>query len=159
MRVDVKAFDQRLGACIAVGIEHAVRLAVAGEETLQSQHVGAAAMPDDDRAGRPALQQPDAAQDQRPHDALAELGLLHHQVAQPLRANHQRLDRLDRVGVDQGWSGRQLRQLADKLAGPVRDDELTPAKPILRYLHSPGQHDDQAGRHLAGAHDTLARGV
>ena len=42
MRVDVKALDQRLGAGIAVGIEHAVRLAVAGEEALQPQHVGAA---------------------------------------------------------------------------------------------------------------------
>ena len=137
-----------------------MRLAVAGEEALQPQHVGAAGVSDDDRAARAALQQPDAAQDQRAHDALAELGLLHHQVAQPLRADDQRLDRLERLGIDQRGAGRELRQLADELARPVRDDGLAPAEPaILGDLDLARQDDDQAGRDLAGPDDVLARGI
>ena len=59
-------------------------MAVAGEETLQPQHVGIVGAADDHRPAGAGLQQADAAQDQRAHDALAELGLLHQQVAQPI---------------------------------------------------------------------------
>ena len=48
----------------------------------------------DDRPAFAAFQQAHAAQDQRPHDAFAKFGLLHHQIAQSVRANDERFDRL-----------------------------------------------------------------
>ena len=95
-----------------------MRLAVAGEKPLQAQHVGMAGAADDDRPAGAAFQQPDAAQDQRPHDALAEIGLLHHQVAQPVRGNDEAFDRLEGLGIDQRRAGGKLRQLAHELPGP-----------------------------------------
>ena len=47
------------------------------------------------------LQQADPAQDQGPHQALAQFGFLHQHIAQPPRRHHQRFDRLDRDSVHQ----------------------------------------------------------
>ena len=49
-------------------------MAVAAQEIGQPKHVGIGLVADDDRPGA-ALDQPDAAEDQRAHDPLAEIGL------------------------------------------------------------------------------------
>ena len=69
-----------------------MRMAVAREETLQAQHVAMFGVTDDDRAADAAFEQPHTAQDQRPHDAFAEIGLFDHQIAQPPRRHDQRFD-------------------------------------------------------------------
>ena len=98
-------------------------MAVAGQEILQPQHVGVVGAADDDRPAGAALEQADAAQDQRAHDPLAEFGLLDQQIAQPRRRNDQRFDGLHcATAVDQRGPAGQLRQLAHEGAGPVGYD-------------------------------------
>ncbi len=122
--VDVEALDQRLRLRIGLGIERLVRMAVAGQETLQPQHVAVLGAADDHRPAGPGLDQADAAQDQGAHDALAELGLGDEQRPQPLGRDDQGFHRALRVGIDQRRPARQLRQLAHERAGPVGDDQL-----------------------------------
>ena len=106
------------------GIDHAVGLAVAAQELLQPENKRVAGMPDDDRPDRTAFQQSDTAQDQRAHDALAKVGLLHHQVAEPPRTDDQRLDRLKGIRLDERRPVGKLRQLAQELSGAVSDDRF-----------------------------------
>ena len=72
--IDMEALDQRFGFGIDVGVEQLMRMAVAAQKALQPQHVAIVGAADDDRAAGAGFEQPDAAEDQRPHDALAELG-------------------------------------------------------------------------------------
>ena len=75
-------------------------MAVAAQEIDQPKHVRIAFRADDDRTGA-GLDQADAAQDQRAHDALAKIGLGDQQRAQPLGRNGHRLDVGQRGRVDE----------------------------------------------------------
>ena len=115
---------------------------------------------DDDRPAGGAFQQADAAQDQGAHDALAEICLLHHEVAQSLGGNDQRLDRLARLDVDKRGPGGKLREFAGKLARPVGDDRLRSAEPAaLDGVELARKDQDQPGPDLACPDDGLARCV
>ena len=126
MGIHVKPLDQGSGAGIRVGIQYAVRMAAAGEEALQAQHVDAVLAADDDRSARAAFQKSHAAQDERAHDALAEGCLLDHQVSQSPRGNDERLDRLDGLGGHERGRFGELRQFADETAWAMDDDRLVP---------------------------------
>lgn len=78
-RLDAESLDQSPRACIAVGIERLVRLPVARKESRQPKHATGAGRADDQRTRDAALEEPDTAQDQGAHDALAELSLGHQQ--------------------------------------------------------------------------------
>jgi hypothetical protein len=54
---------------------------------------------DDDRSAGAAPQQPNATQDQGPHDPFTEFGFLDKQIAQPALRNQQDFDRLPRHPV------------------------------------------------------------
>src|SRR5262245_43251970 len=84
----MEALQEGLRACVLIGIETLAGVRVARQEVLEAQDVGVPGPPDDHRAAGAALDQLDAAQDQRAHDALAELSLLDQQAAQLLRWNH-----------------------------------------------------------------------
>ena len=72
----------------------------------------------------PVSQQADAAQDQRAHDALAELGLGDQQRAQPFRAELTSASTGScAMRIDQRGPAGELRELAHELAGPVGDDQ------------------------------------
>ncbi len=73
---------------------------------------------DQHRAADAALDQADPAQDQRAHDALAELGLGDQQRAQFLRRDQQRLDVALGMAVDQRDAAGELADLGQKLPGP-----------------------------------------
>ena len=107
-----------------------VGLAVAGEETLQPHHVAERVGADQHRAADAALDQADPAQDQRAHDALAELGLGDQQRAQLLRRDQQRLDIALGVAVDQRGAAGQLADLGQELARPLVDDRRDVAEPV-----------------------------
>jgi len=122
LRRHLETVHQRGGAAIGEGIQHAMGIAVAGEEIVQPQHVGMAGRADDHRPGGAGLQQSDAAQDQRPHQPLAQFGFLHQHVAQRLAGQDQGVDILRCLGIDQGRAVGQLRQLAQELAWAMLDD-------------------------------------
>ena len=89
---------------------------VAGEEALEPKRVAVADVADDDGAAGAFFENADPAQDQRPHDPLAELGFGDQEGAQPLGWNVERADRLAGITVDQRRTARKLRQLPDHRA-------------------------------------------
>ena len=56
-------------------------MAVAPEETFEAQNIGMIRSADDHRAAGTPIEQADTAKDQGAHDAFAQLGLFHQQIA------------------------------------------------------------------------------
>jgi hypothetical protein len=114
--------------------------------------------PDDHRSAEAALQQADAPQDERAHDALPQLGLGHEHIAQLPRGNHERVDRLRRLCVDERGLARELGELAHERAWAVRDDRLVAPEHAVLADGDFAAHDDEHARaDLAGGHQALAR--
>ena len=104
------------------------------------------------------FQQADAAQDQRAHDALAQLGFLHQHIAQPARRHHHGFDLAFGDGIHQRGAVGQLRQLAQEAAGTMRDDGLAAGhRAALAHLDLALEDKGQARGHLARLHDRRRR--
>ena len=137
-RLDAEALDQSPRAGIAARIEHLVRLSIALQESGQPKHITVAGAADDQRTRDAALNQTDAAQDQRAHDALAELGLRDENVAQPGGRDDERFDRLHGARVHQR-------------PRTVGDDRLfAPECVVLRDRDLAVQDHEHAGADVAG---------
>ncbi len=78
----MEAFEQGPRAGIGLGVERLVGMPVAPEESGQPKHVGMVRPADDHRSAGAGLEEPDAAEDERAHDALPELGFRHQHLAQ-----------------------------------------------------------------------------
>ncbi len=157
-RIDVEPLDQRPRLRVALRVEAIVRVGVARQEPDQAQHVAIPRPADDDRPAGAGLDEPDAAQDERAHDALAELGLGDEQRAQSLRRNQQRLDVAPGVGIDERGTAGQLGEFAHERPDVVRDDNLR-----HRRLAPAGdggvarENDRKAVAGFAEPHDRSAR--
>ena len=153
----MKAVDQGLRLRIDRGIELLIGMAVARQEALEPQHVGIVGAADDDRAAGPGFDQADPAQDQGPHDALADFGLADKQRPQPLGRQDEGADLGHGLGVDQGGPAGQLGELAEEGAGPIRDDPFAMAELIAAGdFDLPGQDDDEPRADLAAFGHRLA---
>ena len=97
----MKALDQGLRTRIGLWVEPLMRMPVAGQKAFEAQNIGVVGAADDYRAAGTGIEQGNPAQDQGAHDALAELGLFDHQIAQPARRDDERLDSFRGNGVDQ----------------------------------------------------------
>ena len=134
-----------------------MRLAVAVEEILQPRHVAERRRADQHRAARAFLDQGDTAQDQRAHDALAEIGLGNQQRAQSLRRNQQRLDSAVGMTVDQRDAAGELADLGQKLSRSLIDDRRDAPKAVALGDHDIArQHHEHAGAGLAGLEQCFA---
>src|ERR1700730_2176512 len=128
-----------------------MRIAVAGEETLQAYHVGAGFRTDQYWATCPRFYQSDTAQDECADHALAELGLSNQQRPQALGRNENRF--YVRLGntVDQRRLAGQLSDFSEKLAGSLLDDGNDAPEPVAPVDGNNAGHDDEhAGTRLAG---------
>ena len=103
-------------------IEQMMRNAVAGQKALQANDAGRARRPDQYRSADTGLDQAHPAQDQRAHDALAEIGFGDQQCSQPVRRNQERFDVAFGVAVDQRDAPRELADFGEKLTRPLIDD-------------------------------------
>ena len=152
------ARDEIGGVLVGGGIEHMVGMAVAPEKILQPRHVAERVGADQHRAADAALDQADPAQDQRAHDALAEIGFGDQQRPQPLRRNQQRLDIALGMAVDQRDAAGELADLGEKLARPLIDHRRDVAEAVaLGDRDMAGQDDEHAGTDLAGLEQRFAR--
>jgi len=77
-------FEERRRLVIVGGIEHPMRAGVASEKPLHAYQVGTHGRADQDGTPGAGLDQADAAQDERPHDPLAEFGLSDQHGPQPI---------------------------------------------------------------------------
>src|SRR5207247_1525759 len=159
-RLDAESLEQGLRAGVAVGVERVVRMPVAREESCQPKHVAVAGVADDQRARDGALEETDAAQDERAHDAFAQLRFRDQNVAQLAGWDDERLDRLHGMRVHQRRAAGQLAELAHERARTVRDDRLVaPERVVLRDGDLTGQNDEHAGTDFAGRDEPLACAV
>ena len=122
----------RSAAAASVGLGDGVGMAVAGEEGREAQHVGVVGLADDQRPAVAALDQRDAAQDQRPGDPLAERRLGDEQRPEPGGRDQERLDRALGVAVDQRRPSGELAGLGEELAGALLDQRLAPAEAVAQ---------------------------
>ena len=81
-RVDIETLDKDTRVGVDIRIEEPMRMSVSAQKVLQSEHVALMCMPDDHRPTGILFDQADAAQDERAHDPLAELGLGNQQRSQ-----------------------------------------------------------------------------
>src|SRR6202008_1305482 len=95
---------------------------VASKETFEAQNIGMIRAADDHEPAGSRIKKGDTTENQGAHDAFAQFGLLHQQIAQPARRNEEGLDRLLGVSIDQGRAARKLRKLAHERARTVRYD-------------------------------------
>jgi hypothetical protein len=122
--------EQRGGIAVLLDIQHAVRMRVPTQEALQPQHVRRLGPTDQHRSAGTGLDQGDATQDHRAHDALAEVRLRDDQFAQLPGQHEQRFDVLLGVAVDQRLLVRELRDLGQELARPLTNDRSDIAEAV-----------------------------
>jgi hypothetical protein len=140
--------------------QQVMRVAVATQEVLQPHDGRRRRIADQHRAAVAALDQRDAAQDQRARDALAELGLGDQQRAQVRRVDQQHVDVGGGMAIDQRRPARQLADLGEELAGPVAHDRHDAAEAVaLRDRDLAVEHDEHPGAGLAGRDELLAGAV
>ena len=145
------ARDEVGGVLVGGGIEQMMRLAVARQKILQPRHVAERGRADQHRAADAALDQVDPAQDQRAHDALAEIGFGDQERAQFLRRNQQRLDLALGMAVDQRDAAGELADLGQELPRPLIDDRRDMAEAVaLGDRDMARQHHEHARPRLAG---------
>ena len=121
--------------------------------------VGRLRPPDQHRPAGAGLDQPDAAQDQRAHDALAEVGLGDDQRAQLLRRRRAAPRRRPPRAVDQRRRGpTACRPRPMNWPRPWRDDRHDVAQAVaLADRDRALQHDEHAGPGLAGGEQARRR--
>ena len=102
-----------------------MRLAVPRQEILEPQEIAVVGRTDQDRAAGVRRDQGDAAQDQRAHDALAELGLGDQHGAELVGRDEDHLDLAFGMAVDQRRLAGQLADLGEELAGALVDQPAT----------------------------------
>ena len=137
-----------------------MRVPIAPEKALQPQHIAVTGAADDHRSAGAGLEKVDATQDERAHDALAQVGFAHHDVAQAVRRYDEGLDRALGAGVDQRRAAGELRQLAHERALAVRDDRPAAGEFVpLRYDDLAGEDDDHAQADGAGGRQIVVRAV
>ena len=134
-----------------------MRLAVARQEVLQPRRIAEGGRADQHGPADAALDQADPAQDQRAHDALAEIGLGDQQRAQFVRCNQKRFDTALGMAVDQRDAAGELADLGQKLPRPLIDDRRDVAKAVpLGDRDVARQHHEHAGAGLAGFEQPFA---
>src|SRR5260370_23820876 len=128
-----------------------MRKTVAGEKSLEANDSTGIRSPDQHRAADAALDQVDPAQDQRAHDALAEIGFGDQQRPQFIRRNQKRFDVALGMAIDQRDAARELADFGEELTGPLIDDRRDMAEAVaLGDRNMAGQHDKHARSGLAG---------
>jgi hypothetical protein len=149
--------DQFVGVTIGERIEQMMRIAVAGEKSQQANHVARIRGADQHRAADAALDQADPAQDQRAHDAFAEIGFGNQERAQPVGRDQQGLDIAFGHAIDQRGAAGELADLGEKLARPLIDDRRDVTEAVaLADRDMAGQHDKHSGSGLAGLEQFVA---
>ncbi len=138
--------QQRVRPVLHRRVEHGVGMAVAAQEIGQAHQVGRAGGRHQHRAARPRLDQAHPAQDQRPHEPLAQVRLGDHHGAQPIGRDQQSLDLADRMPVHEGGKPGELADLGEEPARPLLDDARIVAQPVPpRHAHPAPEDHEQAG--------------
>jgi hypothetical protein len=132
-------------------------MAVASEKTIKPKHVAVVGTADDDRSADTRLEQANAAQDQRAHDPLSEVGFGNQQRSEALWRDEQGLNRPSRMGVHQSRPSHQLSQFTHERTGVVDNDQLSASGYMVSCdVDFAGQNNRQAVPRVADLDQRIA---
>ena len=129
--VELETAEEPVRVRVGIGVEQTVRIAVASEEALQAQRVAAMPRPDQHDAAPRIPDEPDAAQDEGPHDGLADVGLAADQAAELRRREARHAAVADRPPADQYLAGVEEVEFAAELARVVHGEHLGMAVEVV----------------------------
>src|SRR3954447_26438552 len=151
------ACDQFRGIVLPLRIEQMMWKAVAGQKTSQADDAAGIRGPNQYGAADASLDQVYPAQDQRAHDAFAEIGFGDQKRAQTFRRDQKRFDIAFSMAIDQRDAARELPDFGEELPRPLIDDGGDVTEAIaLGDRNMPGQHDEHARSGLAGLEQFFA---
>ena len=134
-----------------------VRIAVPGKKALEPDHVPRARRADQHSPCGAAFKQGHPPQNERPHDAFAELGLSDQECTQAVRGNQQGLDVALRRAVDQRRASGKLTNVGQELAFALFGDRRHMTQAVaLSERHLTLEHDEHAGADLSGFEQLFA---
>jgi hypothetical protein len=152
--------DHLFGLGVSGRIEQVVRIAIPGEKALNPDYVRGAGRADQDGAGGATLKQGHSSEDERAHDALAELRFGDQQRAQTLGGNEQALDIAPCCAVGDRRAPRKLTGLAREVTCALFDHWRHMAQAVaLDDRHEALEHDEHAGAELSSLEQLLPVGV
>ena len=157
--LQVEAVEEAAGIGVGLGVQHAVRVAVARHEALQPLHVARMPGPNQHDAALRVLDEADAAQDEGAHDDLADVGLGGHQAAEvgPADAHHAR--RPGGAARDQDLAVVEEVHLAGELALAMHRDDAGRAMHVqVQDLDRSLQHQEEVDAALAAFEQQRAIG-
>ncbi len=144
---------------VALDIEVRVRMSVSRQKLAQTQGVRGVTRSNKGRVTQPVGQHPHSAQDESPHEDVAELRVALHHAPQALVVHVENLAGLLHATADEGPPPRKHADLTGKLAGLLNDDELLAGESWSKELQGTRKdHVDTASglprldQNLPGAH-------
>ncbi|MNM78496.1 hypothetical protein D3C81_904010 [compost metagenome] len=154
-----QAFEQRDGLGVHRRVERGVGEAVAPQEVLQREQPPVVRRADQHHAVA-ALDHQHAAQDQRAHDGLADVGLADHHRAEFVGAHQHGLHVIDHARIHHGRLVRQLRHVRGELAAlGVGVEDALMAQPVAPDdPHLAGQQQEHARAQATGPIEVLTGG-
>jgi hypothetical protein len=119
---DAEALEHVLDVRFPLDVDVVEGMSVAQQELLQAQGARAVMRADEHHVALPTHDQADAAEDERPHDELAQLGVRLHQGAERVAGHLQHLAVLRRQATDQAAPASEHAHLTGELPGLHPDD-------------------------------------
>jgi hypothetical protein len=142
-RADVKLIEDRLRLGVAIEVDVVERMAVAGQEFLHAQRAGAMCRSQHDHVAELVGDQLEAAQHERPHENLAQLGVGLNQGEQLLA---RQLDDFAWRGYAQPGDRRPAGDhdgFAGELSRAVRHDQRVGGAGGPQGLHCAAEHQEE----------------
>ena len=134
-----------------------MRIAVPGEKALNPDHVRGVRRADQHGAGGAAFEQGHASKNERPHDALAEVGFGDQESTQAFGRDEQCLDVALRRSVDKRRARGKLADVREELTGALLGDRRHVAQAVaLADRHLALEHDEHARADLSRFNEFLA---
>ena len=138
---DLELVEERLGVSVLLDVEVAVGMAVSGEELHQTKGAGVVARADQHRVAHVEVDQPHPAEDEGPHQQLAELGIGHDEVAELGRRDVHHLSVGVHPGGDQCPPAGEEADLPGEASRPMGDLDVRLSEAAEDDLHLPGEDD------------------
>ena len=145
----MKAVEEFLRVRVAIEVDVMKRVAIARQELLDAQRACAMRRANQDDVAVATCDELHAAEDEGPHEYVAQLGIGLDQAEQLFAIHLDHLAGLADSRPCECSSARQHGAFAGELPGPVRDDERFGSRGWSQHLHLAAQHDEERHGPLA----------
>jgi hypothetical protein len=153
----VKPVEKCLRRLVRVEIHVGVRMLIPAEEFAQAQRIGRVARTQQDHVPLAATDQFQPAQDEGPHENLAQLGIPCDERPQTIRTQFQKLTGLGDPAAHQAAPSGNHGHLAGELAWAVFCYQALAPTIRLHDLHAPGKQDEKRDVCIVGLKQDFTR--